>query len=286
MGGGLCRPSDVFSASLPLAVATALPLHRSFLHDALLTPNLDPWQASDVQSFLSPALAASLALPQEQRKQQAFAQSLFARYHHSATPALSHAQLGALVHDYLAATVEQVPQLVSAVMADSQRQLLTLIAHHRSATPLTRDERRHIDARTRQAEAHTNQLLAAWLHSLRQREAQLTHELWQRLSEKGKGAGGVTEAVFVEWWQAVSDEVMASKQFALRLPSPWDGDYDAAAEDGADETEERKKGDAGAHGRGSVEDSITVVETINPEESLRMRHGSVSDLRPGEPPNE
>jgi len=285
MGGGLCRPSDVFSASLPLAISTALPINRSFMHDAILTADIDPWLASDVQSFLLPALASSLALPQELRKQQALAQSLFARYHHSHTATLSQPQLAALIHDHLTATAAYAPQLIAAAMVDSHRQLLTLIAHHRAtATPLTRDTRRHIEQRTKQAEQRTNQLITQWLHTLRQREGQLTQEVWERLVERGRasggGGGGVTEAVFVEWWQWVSDEVMAMKQFQLHIPSPLDEEYDSGGE-GLDGAEEERKG--GVRGRSGVEESErgeesrTVVEVITVEESLRMRHGSVSE---------
>ena len=252
------------------------------MHDAILTADIDPWLPADVHHFLSPALTASLSLPQEQRKQQALAQSLFARYHHSHTATLSQPQLAALIHDYLAATAAYVPQLISAVMLDSHRQLLTLIAHHRSHSPLTRDERRHIEARTKQAEAETNQLVAHWIDSLRQRETQLTNEMWDRLAERGRGQGGVTESVFVEWWQAVSDEVLQLKQFKLHLPTLLDSEYTEADE--MDAVEERKQSDARLRGgvddseRG--EDSRTVVEVITVEESLRMRHGSLSESRP------
>ena len=287
MGGGLCRPSDVFSASLPLAISTALPINRSFMHDAILTPDIDPWLARDVQSFLSPALAASLSLPQEQRKQQAFAQSLFARYHHSHTATLSHSQLAALVHDYLTATAAYAPQVIAAVMADSHRQLLTLLAHHRPTTPVTRDQRKQLDTQTKQAQTSTTHLVTHWLHSLQLREAQLTNEVWERLVERGKGWGGVTEAVFMEWWHVVCDEVMALKQFQIRIPSLLDSESGGMGLDGG---EERKEGDVRTRGGGVEdsrgEDSRTVVEVITVEESLRMRHGSVSDSRPSEPPNE
>ena len=288
MGGGLCRPADVFSASLPLAMSTALPINRSFMHDAVLTADVDPWLASDVQAFLSPALTASLALPQERRKQQAFAQSLFARYHHSHTATLSQPQLAALVHDYLTATAAFTPRLIAAVMVDSHRQLLTMLAHHRSHTPLTRDERRHIDTRTKQAEADTNQLVAHWLHSLQQREEQLANDVWQLLVEKGRRSGGVTESVFVEWWQAVSDEVMAEPQYRLHVPSLLDDEFGGL--DDSEDAEERKEAErrerGGAEDSERGEESRTVVEVITVEDRQRMRAGSVSDLRATDPSTE
>ena len=290
MGGGLCRPSDVFAASLPLAISTALPINRSFMHDACLTADTDPWLLSNVQSFLAPALTASLSLPQEQRKQQAFAQSLFDRYHHSHTPTLSHSQLAVLLHDYLTATASHIPSLIAAAINDSHRQLLTLLTHHQSnnSQALTREQRKQIEQRMKQAETDTNQLVTHWLDTLRAREGELIREVWERLLERGaeSGGGGVTESVFVENWQAVSDEVMQLKQFALHVPWVLD---DEGELDGAEET---KEGDVrGLDGHGvddseQVEESRTVVELITVEESLRMRHGSVSESRRSEPPNE
>ena len=277
MGGGLCRPADAFPGALPLSLSIALPLTRHFVQATLEQSDIDPFLPSHVSAFLSSSLPPSLSSPSTAPSQQQFARALFRQYHHPPLPTLTLQQVVTLVHDLLLHSSSALPSLLSPLFSQS----LSVVRTH--LHPVTRNERALLAAAFAAHQRRAEERLRRWLDGVREHEEAVGEAVWKRLLERSAGRG-VTEAVFVDEWAAVSEEVMATEARAIRWPGAVEERYEdsddengtAASErapaawekldDGAADWEETKS-DQTVSSR--VED--TAVEPIADSENADMR---------------
>lgn len=244
MGGGLCRSAEAaFTGALPLALSISLPVARSFVQSTMESDSIDPFLPSHVSAFLSSSFPLSLSSPSSLHSQRSFALSLFQRYHHPPVPTLSEEQLTALVHDLLLHSIDLVPSILGPLFSHSLSHTRTLLL-----SP-TRSDRLHLQAVFTAHQRRTEQRLTQWLHSVKASEVVVAQRMWRRLSERGQASGGVTEAVFVEGWAEVSEEVMGEEGRRMLRDDVevWE------EEDGGGKVEASDTVDAASGGRGGKE---------------------------------